>query len=703
MARQVKTMKNKIIYLLENKKENWTISQWAEYLQITAEEYKNFIKIINQLEEEGTVYISKNGNLFLAEKLNIYKGKIKSVKKYYATCVIQKGYDEIEIEIEKENLNYAYQNDIVRVKLIDNHTGKVLEILSHDLWHLVCEFKNHSFVYEDRFFPYQIQVEKDKSFHLVEGHLVLLKIKKYEGRFVLCKIQKIIGHHNDPGIDIMSCILKSNVPYEFSENFIKQTNDYIDKIPFSLKNRIDLRQELVCTIDGKDAKDLDDAISLKILENGNYQLGVHIADVSYYVQEKTFLDKEAFSRGTSIYLADRVIPMLPHLISNGVCSLQANQDKLTITCQMEIDFTGEIINYDIFPSVICSSYRLTYEEVNHLFHNENDWQYEDKKLTEMLFLMRNLSSILKAKMLKRGYLSLDITEAKLVMDENSHQNIKIEKRVQDVAEQLIENFMIAANETVASHIFYQQLPFIYRIHPVPSSEKIAGLANSLKDLQILLPMKSKTFTSGQLQKILNETKNSENESVVSQLILRSLSKAKYSVENVGHFGLGSKVYTHFTSPIRRYPDLIVHRYLRKYLFEQDYDADLDFLILAAENSSACEKRAMFLERDVEDMKKAEFMQNFIGCIYEGIVSGVMDFGVFVELENTCEGLMRYETIKDDFHDFSYFKSQFKLGSKVIVKVISTNIQNGEINFAFIKSKVIQKGGKKYGKQNYRHK
>ena len=678
----------------------------SSFLGLQGQEHAILIKAINQLEEEGLIYISKNGYIHLSSKVNVYLGEIKNVRKYYAICKVHKDYEDIEVEIPNDKLNNAYVKDIVRVMLTSNTTGQVLEIINRNMWEVVCEYKHKEFICDDKFFPYEIKVIKNKSIKLVEGHLVLLKIKKYEGQTIICEVKKIIGHKNDPGMDILSEIIKSGVRYEFSQKLLDYTNNLVNTKEFDLENRVDLTNELIVTIDGIDAKDLDDAISLKILDNGNYYLGVHIADVSYYVTEKNEIDKEAYNRGTSIYLADRVIPMLPHILSNGICSLNPNETRLTISCFMEIDYQGNVINYDIKPSYIQSKARLNYADVNALFKNL-DYKYDYfKELKEMLFMMRNLSSILSNKMKKNGYLELDIDEVKLIMDDKTHKVIDIQKRVQDEAEKLIENFMILANETVASHIYYQQLPFIYRIHPTPSLEKLQGLATSLKELDVSLPVKNKIFRVKELQDILEKSKGSDNEDLIANLILRSLSKAVYSVENVGHFGLGSKVYTHFTSPIRRYPDLLVHRHLRKYEFEHNYDSNLEFLIMAAENSSMCERRAVSLERDIEDIKKAEYMSNFIGSVYDGTISGILDFGAFVKLDNTCEGLMRFETIPDFYNQNpAYALRNLKIGSKIRVEVISVNVKNGEINFAYYSKRNIinKKGGYRKHDKNHRRK
>ena len=463
-----------------------------------------------------------------------------------------------------------------------------------------------------------------------------------------------------------------------------------------LKKRKNFCDELIVTIDGLDAKDLDDAISLKINENGNYLLGVHIADVSHYVNKDSLIDKEAFMRGTSIYLADRVIPMLPHSLCNGICSLNENQIRLTMSCLMEINENGEVIDYEITPSYICSKKRLDYADVNSLFKKEPTRLNYSKELKEMLFLMLRVSHILRKKMEAKGYISLNIDEAKLIIDEKTNQVIDIKKRVNGEAEELIENFMILANETVASHIYYMQLPFIYRVHDKIPQEKYLFLVEKLKEMNINLNANQVTISSKKVQEILRKVKNTPYEFVVNQVVLRSMSKACYSVENIGHFGLGSDCYTHFTSPIRRYPDLIVHRFLKKYLVNQDFSDEMAFLIQTADNSSVLERKAIALEREVEDIKKAQYMKNFIGCVFDGIISGILDFGVFVKLDNTVEGLLRYESMY--YLNYPNQAKVFKIGQVIKVCVDSVNIDSGEVNFTLSQQKF---GGNKHAKTHYK--
>ncbi len=692
--------------LLSNNYNRMTPTEIASVLNVPSEEFKKLMKAINQLEEECFLHISKQGYIFLASKLNIFLGEIKNVKRYYAICKVFKGNEEIEIEIPFEKLNHAYTKDLVKIQMTSNQSGQVLEIIKRNLWEIICEYRHHKFIHNYKNFYYNIRLNyRDNQYHLVDGQVLLLQIKRYEEDTVFCEIKKIIGHRNDPGIDVLSEIIASGVPYEFDKKLLDECEDLLKHGRLELEKRMNLTQELIVTIDGEDAKDLDDAISLSILENGNYYLGVHIADVSHYVKENSLLDKEAFLRGTSIYLANGVIPMLPHALSNGICSLFENELRLTISCFMEIDYQGNVVNYDIQPSYIRSKARLNYHDVNCLFNHETcDYIFSDE-LKQMLFMMKTLSSILSNKMKNNGYLELDIDEAKLVMDADNNKVIDILKRIQGPAEKMIENFMITANETVASHIYYQQLPFIYRIHAAPTIEKMATLNAFFEDFGIYLKNRKKLFDAKELQAILNEFKGTEQENLVSQMILRSLSKAVYSVENIGHFGLGSKVYTHFTSPIRRYPDLIVHRYLKKYHFLHEYNLDqnLQQLLVIAEQSSYCERRAVALERDIEDIKKAEYMENYIGAKYEGIISGIMEYGVFVRLENTCEGFMRYDTLPNyNLLDPGYIDKKFKLGTKINVELISTSKKNGEINFAYYgKIKIKNHKGDKENGSNYR--
>ena len=701
-------MKDKIIsYISSSSYRKETIDELSMSLSVDALEFKDLIKAINLLEEEGVIYITNRGYIHNAAKINVFIGKIKTVKKYSAICELKDG---TSVTIYNEHLKNAYINDIVRVHLNHDSTAEVMDIISHSMWELVATFKNHEFVVEERNFPYDLLVKKGKNkIRLVDGHIVLLKVVKYEGMTLICEVNKVLGHRNDPGMDILKCIIKSGVKYEFDETLLNYcdnlVNEGLKSLDKELQGRKDFSDDLIVTIDGLDAKDLDDAISVEISDNGNYLLGVHIADVSHFVTYKSIVDKEAFTRGTSIYLADRVIPMLPHSLSNGICSLNANEIRLTMSCFMEIDNEGNVVDYEITPSYIRSSARLDYDDVNKLFNNEETRLTYSKDIKQMLFMAKRLSSIISSKMVNDGYIDLNVTEAKLIIDSKTNKVIDIVNRVQGEAEKMIENFMVSANNTVASHIFYMQLPFVYRVHAAPSKEKLSFMAENLKAMNVNINTKQNYLSAKQIQEVLNKVKDTPYEFVANNIILRSMSKAYYSVNNIGHFGLGSECYTHFTSPIRRYPDLIVHRFLKKYLCEGNYKDETEFLLQSADNSSVTERKAISLEREVEDIKKAEYMSNYIGCVYEGVISGVLDFGVFVKLDNTCEGLLRFETIPNAYeYNFSYFAKQFKVGQKIAVKVSSTNINNGEINFAYVGKTNYNnnKGGKKNVK-TYKHK
>ncbi len=676
-------IKDELIKLINNNKfHKMTIDEIFSALKLEPLEFATLVKEINKLEQEGIIYIKKDNEIYNSSSLNIFNGKVKSIDQYQLTILLDDGR---KAYVQKNRSKYAYINDDVKVHLYYNKDGEILKILQRNTWKLLAFYKNGKIILDDQNFPFRVRLIENAN--LKNNDLVVLDIVKYDKSYVNCKVNKILGKTTDPGMDILKEIIKSNVHYEFDEEVISycvnRVKEYENNLKKEFKNRLNLTNLLTITIDGKDAKDLDDAISLKVLENGNYYLGVHIADVSYFVNENSIIDKEAFSRGTSIYLADRVIPMLPQILSNDACSLNANETKLTMSCLMEINYQGEVVDFKIAPSFIRSNARLNYDEVNALFENKDN--SIDLEIKNMLYKMRILSSILSKKMYKRGYLQLDVDEAKLILDENK-KVIDIVKREQNEAEKLIENFMILANETVATYVNKLNLPFVYRIHDKPPFEKLSTLKESFEELSIKINAEPNQFY---LQKILEKYHNTELEEVISSIILHYMSKAIYSTNNIGHYGLGSKCYCHFTSPIRRYPDLIVHRLLKKYL-QNEINVDMNKLVMIADNSSVLERKAQVLERDVEDIKKAEYMQNFIGKIFHGVVTGVKEFGVFVALDNTCEGLIIPSTI----YEYNDYDLNFNIGMKVNVKVISCNVEKGEINFAYMGKKDYNKNIKK---------
>ena len=528
----------------------------------------------------------------------------------------------------------------------------------------------------------------------MNGHKVLVKItNKLKDNNYKGEILKILGHKNDPGVDILSIAAK----YEINDTFNDEVMNQTEKIPLEVlekekQNRKDLRNIEIFTIDGDDTKDIDDAISIKQKENGNYELGVHIADVSHYVTEDSPLDKEAYERGTSVYLADRVIPMLPHKLSNGICSLNPNEERLAQSCIMEINHKGEVVKYDIFQSIIKSKKQMTYKNVNKILE-ENIIPEGYEPFTKTLQMMSDLSKILRKTKENRGYIAFEINESKIIVDEKG-KPIDIKLRERGTGEKLIEDFMIAANETVAQHIYFMELPFVYRIHGEPSEEKIENFRKFVSILGHKIVGNRKDMTPKGMQNMLSQLKDTEEYPILASMLLRSMQKAVYDKENIGHYGLASKYYTHFTSPIRRYPDLIVHRLLRTYLYEnkineetiKKYDYKLKDI---TQHSSERERAAVECEREVDDMKKAEYMQEHIGEEYNGIISSVTPFGMFVELPNLIEGLVRLDDLTDDFYTYSeetqslvgkQNKRGYRLGDKIKIIVKSANKEAKTIDF-----------------------
>ena len=507
---------------------------------------------------------------------------------------------------------------------------------------------------------------------------------------------KILGHKNDPGVDILSITNEMGIPDTFSDETMKEVDNLPDEVlEKDLVGRTDLRNEMIFTIDGDDTKDIDDAISIEKVGD-NYKLGVHIADVSYYVRPNTSLDSEAFERGTSVYLADRVIPMLPHKLSNGICSLNPNVDRLAVSCIMEIDQNGNVVDYDILETVIRSRKQMTYKNVNKILEENmvpEGYEEYEKKLRMML----DLAHILRKNKENRGYIDFDIDESKIIVDDKG-KAIDVKLRYRGEGEKLIEDFMIAANETVATHIYYMELPFIYRIHGEPNEEKINNFMRFLNILGYKVKEDLNRLTPKTMQNILKQLKDKKEFHLLSSLLLRSMQKAIYDTNNIGHFGIASKCYTHFTSPIRRYPDTTVHRLLHTYIFDNNinnetinfYERELPFV---AEHTSNMERRSIECERAVDDMKKAEYMMDHIGEEYEGIISSVMPFGMFIELPNLIEGLVRLDSIKGDYYTYDETtftvrgnkdKRGFRLGDNVRVKVVAADKEKRTIDFEVIR-------------------
>ena len=686
-----------------------TIMELNDLLGLTTiDEYKSLQNTLDEMVSDGILYYSdKKKKYLLLENSHLVKGTLSLNEKGFGFIIINK--DIKDVYVNEKNINGAQDGDLVLFEYLNKDKerpeGRIIKTIKRNYEPLVGEVilvDGEYFVKPDRKGA-NIYIPRDNLNGAVEGHKVVVTPLKEGNR--VGKITKIIGHKNDVGVDILSFVYE----YNFSPSFPDEVVEELDDIPSYLteeeinkelsSGRRDLRSEEIFTIDGSDTKDIDDAISLSKLDDGKYKLGVHIADVSYYVKEGTKLDDEAYFRGTSVYLVDRVLPMLPHKLSNGICSLNENEDRFAFSCEMIIDDKGDIGHYEIFKSIIRSRKKMTYEEVNKILE-ENTTSEDYKPFEKTLLLMNELSKILRKKMIRRGYIEFESTEAKIKVDENCHPT-HIESRVQRSGEELIENFMIAANETVASSIYYKNLPGIYRVHDKPDEKRLGEFMKFLSLHGYVVNGKSKIDNPKDLQHILSQLEEVPEVRVLHDMAIRSQAKAVYSDINIGHFGLGSKCYSHFTSPIRRYPDLILHRLLKDYNYnysDRIISERKEELPIECEHCSIREQEAQNCERDVDKMKKAEYMMDHIGEVYDGIISGVQEFGFFVELENTIEGLVKAESIKGDYYVFDNdlmaligkkSKKKYSFGDKVKVKVTRADKDRSEIDFEIYDDKITQ--------------
>lgn len=686
-----------------------TIMELNDLLGLTTiDEYKSLQNTLDEMVSDGILYYSdKKKKYLLLENSHLVKGTLSLNEKGFGFIIINK--DTKDVYVNEKNINGAQDGDLVLFEYLNKDKerpeGRIIKTIKRNYEPLVGEVilvDGEYFVKPDRKGA-NIYIPRDNLNGAVEGHKVVVTPLKEGNR--IGKITKIIGHKNDVGVDILSFVYE----YNFSPSFPDEVVEELDDIPSYLteeeinkelsSGRRDLRSEEIFTIDGSDTKDIDDAISLSKLDDGKYKLGVHIADVSYYVKEGTKLDDEAYFRGTSVYLVDRVLPMLPHKLSNGICSLNENEDRFAFSCEMIIDDKGDIGHYEIFKSIIRSRKKMTYEEVNKILE-ENTTSEDYKPFEKTLLLMNELSKILRKKMIRRGYIEFESTEAKIKVDENCHPT-HIESRVQRSGEELIENFMIAANETVASSIYYKNLPGIYRVHDKPDEKRLGEFMKFLSLHGYVVNGKSKIDNPKDLQHILSQLEEVPEVRVLHDMAIRSQAKAVYSDINIGHFGLGSKCYSHFTSPIRRYPDLILHRLLKDYNYnysDRIISERKEELPIECEHCSIREQEAQNCERDVDKMKKAEYMMDHIGEVYDGIISGVQEFGFFVELENTIEGLVKAESIKGDYYVFDNdlmaligkkSKKKYSFGDKVKVKVTRADKDRSEIDFEIYDDKITK--------------
>lgn len=677
----------------------------AMIMKVPKNEYNDFLEVLGKLELEMKVQKNRKSRYRIAEK-TYYDGIYRKNQKGFGFVKLDEQEDEIYVS--KDNSLNALNGDRVLIEIIEEKNkvkraeAKVVRILKHEKDTIVGIFqnsRNFGFVVpDDKSFGTDIYISKKNMGKARNNHKVLVKITKYpqNGKKAEGKILEVLGNVNEAGVDMLSLIKEYKLPSTFPEQVVQEAKRCGNKVDKKdIPNRVDLRNQIIFTIDGEDAKDLDDAVRVEKLENGNYKLGVHIADVSYYVKEDSLLDQEALLRGTSIYMLGRVIPMLPRELSNGICSLNAGEDRFTLSCVMEIDQKGNVISAEVFKGVINVTERMSYTDVQAIL-DESDKNIMKKyeKYIPDFKLMEELALILKNKRMEQGYLNLDIPESKIDLDIDG-KVINVSKYETSFSHEIIEQFMLTANETIAEKFFWLDAPFIYRVHEDPDIEKIQELNKFLFNFGLKIKANKDNIYPKEFSKILEEIKGKEEEKVVSNLVLRTLKVARYEAENKGHFGIASKYYCHFTSPIRRYPDLFIHRIISKYLDENynvpEYwiEEHIKKAEEGAEQSSEREKVATKVERESEDLKKAEYMEKKIGEEYEGIVSSVTSFGIFVELENTVEGLIRFEDLGDEYFIYDETRKRligersnttYKIGDKVKIRVKSASKLLRQIDF-----------------------
>lgn len=719
------TLKEKIIFFIESeRKKSFSMEEIAQGLGLQkSEDFKLLVQTIAQMEREQSVVFTKKGKVKLPLKPVLIEGTFRANERGFGFVTIDP--EEDDIYIPKEATGYAMDGDTVAIDIIKTADtamdrgaeGKVVEIRKRATTQLTGEFVAYTEEEISETDLYGVVIPKDKKLNQfkvyaaaegirpVDGSIVMVELTHYPEKNYATSLEgivkQVIGHKNDPGMDILSIVVSNGIPTKFPDDVLAEADQVPDTInEKDLVGRRDLREQLIVTIDGEDAKDLDDAVTVKKLANGNYFLGVHIADVSNYVTEGSQLDREAYERGTSVYLTDRVIPMIPQRLSNGICSLNPHVPRLTMSCEMEIDPNGQVVSHDIFPSVIQTTERMTYTAVNQILEEQDEQVMERyQQLVPMFQEMQELHQILEEMRIRRGAISFEDREAKILVEPDG-QPTDILLRSRGVGERLIESFMLAANETVAEHFNKRNFPFIYRIHEQPKEEKMQRFFDFASALGIVVRGTKGTITPKDLQKVIENVEDKPESAVINTMLLRSMQQARYSEDNFGHYGLAAEYYTHFTSPIRRYPDLIVHRLIRSY-GQDPSEANQTYweneLPEIAEHSSKMERRAVEAEREVDAMKKAEYMMDKVGEEFEGIISSVVKFGLFIELPNTIEGLIHINELKQDY--FHFIENHlalvgertgltFKIGQKVRVKVIKADPEERAIDFELIDAEEI---------------
>ena len=671
----------------------------------SAYQFTLLVKALNALEDEYLIARNKNDCFDLLARLNYAKGIIDVKDAGYGFVDLESG----SIFVKRDNLKGAISKDEVLVTIFRDKIGRLEGSVEKIIKRGTTEVYGKLKKYKNKYCLKSVDSKVDLWIFVKSSDLKLVFNSDkdyYPNNTADGVVREIIGNVDTPNIDITALVKTSKVLVEFSEETkeeIKNVPTYVSKE--NIINRRDLRDKLIITIDGDDAKDLDDAVSVEINEDGTYSLGVYIADVSEYVKENTSLDNDAYNRGTSVYLPDRVIPMLPKVLSNGICSLNENVDRLVMACEMKIDQKGTVLEYDIFEAVIKTTYRMTYNNVNEILEKDNKLiskQYA--KINKMLYNMKELASILANMRKERGAFNFETDEAKVLLDANGTV-LDIALRTRGTAEKLIEEFMLIANETVANAMTWLDVPFIYRVHEEPKEDKIGKFIQILNNFNYEFKVKGKTSKamSKALQEVLIELEESENDiqkTIINNTLLRSMMKAKYLETNLGHYGLASECYTHFTSPIRRYPDLLVHRLIKHYMLNKPQiitNSDSDFFESKVRNASDMasrkERLAESLERDATNLKKCEYMESYIHEIFDGVISSITNFGIYVTLTNTVEGLIRYEDMKDDYYDIDELNARvvgrrigniYQMGDLVRVRLVDVNTEKRQISFKLIK-------------------
>ncbi|WP_368645926.1 ribonuclease R [Alkalibacterium putridalgicola] len=712
--------KNIISFMKEQNEEALEVNEISEGLNRSgAKDFKKLVKAIAELEREDKVVLLQSGKFKLKEGSTAMTGRFSGTDRGFGFVTIEE-YEQ-DIFIPPNATKSALNGDIVKVKVTQEAlphkdkgpAGEVIEIVERGTEHVFGEFHpyNDEEVKEKDLYGYVkpknqkmpdliVEIET-KGLRPVDGSIVQVEVTDFahegETNHLRGIVTKTLGHKDEPGIEILTVVHKYDIPSEFPKAVTDEAEEVPDTISDDdLKGRKDLREEVIITIDGADAKDLDDAIQVKRLENGNYYLGVHIADVSHYVTENSPMDDEAFERGTSVYLTDRVIPMLPQRLSNGICSLHPDVDRLTLSCEMEIDQSGEVVDYTISPSVINNHYRMTYQAVNDILEEDDQERKEEyKEIVPMLKEMETLHNILEEKRVRRGSIDFDTREAKIQVDPTGFP-VDILLRERGVGERLIESFMLSANETVSEHYAKQDLPILYRVHDKPDEGKMQRFIEFVSGFGINVKALKDSISPKKLQDILDKVDGTPEEGVISMLLLRSMQQAKYDVVPIGHYGLAAEYYSHFTSPIRRYPDLILHRLIHYYdevgkgqKAKSRWNAKLPEI---AERSSMTERRAVDAERETDEMKKAEYMSTKIGEKFEGVITSVTGFGLFVQLPNSVEGLVHISNMNDDYYEFNEREllligqrtgNTFRIGQSVEVLVTKADKESYEIDFELV--------------------